>query len=689
MQRDNKTKILKRTGKNSAVTKKGTVKARGSPTRRSDRILEKGGVGTSSARPATSKKNPFGAQTDKFSRFEEDENVVIMAEMERDDEEILELFDVREGEARRTADNAMPSERQLKQLMNHLGAIHQGMNASMIEQDRAANPPPLDSQARARASSPMSKKPIFRLLGESDEDDDRPKGLKKGPKVKWNDNLLGSDEEFETGSERTDGEVHKDAAVTTYTQGYDVRPPDVRPKTKVQRLKKRAETDGATTEEDTRKKNPATTTSTPKVIKQKKKSDQTTAKSSDEETTKKKKVRVTSAPTPLTSENAVFFKKLLEDMIAESGNSNTGSSEKAATSTTKTAKTQGKKEPSRSTKDVRPKVTKKKKKRVEVSSSSSPSSSSSSSSDEDSSSAMSSEPEEEEEEDEQENREYRKKRKEVHLKAPKIPEFNGDDYDGFMYKFENMRKQYKWQDSTSVFNMTQALTGKATKVLTQQKKWSYKELKKALVIRHGVNKSTTMALNEIFSIRRTPSESVQELADRIVGVALRAPMDTDRRSQATRTAFVQALEGNPKLQHYIEKHDRGKTTIQSAVSIAYRYERENGMSTETSRFDAFNARPQHNKPPALAHDKSAGGTAAAATPPGPIDAFHILKDLQSKFAHLVTDFTELKTTVVTEQEAKNKRWEESKRRKRNLRFNNLDGKKKSDAAPANNEKKAE
>ena len=376
--------------------------------------------------------------------------------------------------------------------------------------------------ASARKRSLTKTKPILQLdLDDRDqESDDGTKGSRKLPKMKSNDNLLPSEDDFETGS---DGEgVLQGKTATTHTQRYADQISVV---PKLSHKKNRAEAQNATTEDDKplpKVRKATLPTSTPKKKKRTEKTATTTSEDCVATIIEKKKVRATSVPTPLTTVNAAFFKILIGDMITESGSSNTGGSEKAAKPTTKT-KIHGKKERPRPTEDVKPKTPKNKEKRVEVTSSPSPSSPPSASPEKYRYSLLSS-ASEEEEESEQENREYRKKRKEVHIKTPKIPEFNGDDYDGFMYKSENMHKQYKWQDSTSVFNTR----------------------------------------------------------------------DDDKRSRATRTVVVQTLEGNPKLQHYTEKHDR-----------------ENGTNTETTRFDASNARPQQKKPQHPAQDKSSGGTASA------------------------------------------------------------------------------
>ena len=275
------------------------------------------------------------------------------------------------------------------------------------------------------------------------------------------------------------------------------------------------------------------------------------------------------------------------------------------------------------------------------------------------------------------------------FKIPKVPEFNGKNFEGFMYKFDAQRKQLGWGEDTAVFNLEQALTGDAMRVLYQNngKVWTLKRLQQALLTRFGINKSAVTVLNEMSVVRRGAKESLQEFADKIVEMSLKAPLTDERRARETRAAFVQGLQDDLELQHYIDRHDKDKTSLQRAVEIAFRYERQHGVSRNVSRFDntvgtlheevdAFQGQQtgrtyrkpygtDWSKPKETEVKKVASGDYTVVKE----SVMDILTDLQKGVKTLASDLLEVKAVQEQDKQNRIKHWGRYKTGKKNTRYN--------------------
>ena len=304
------------------------------------------------------------------------------------------------------------------------------------------------------------------------------------------------------------------------------------------------------------------------------------------------------------------------------------------------------------------------------------------------------------------------------FRLPKVPEFNGDNFEGFMYKFDAQRTSLGWSDVTARFNLMQSLTGKAMSVLysNQGEQWTYDELREALLTRYGINKSATTVMNEMSAARRLATESLQDFADRIVDMSLKAHISDERRAFLTRAAFVQGLQEDTELQHYIERHDKDKTSLQRAVSVAFRYERQHGVSKATSRFenvigeemeefDAFQGQQAGRvwkKPYGTDWSKPAPPRqeAATAAPAEATGLAKLLHEVQEKMKEMTAGLTAVKSEIsaikstgdttkkVVEDDIASRKahWKKVNANKKQNKFNAMEAK-KAPAAPANKEKK--
>jgi len=291
------------------------------------------------------------------------------------------------------------------------------------------------------------------------------------------------------------------------------------------------------------------------------------------------------------------------------------------------------------------------------------------------------------------------------FRLPKVPEFNGLNFEGFMYKFDAQCKQLGWDDTTAVFNLQQSMTGKAMSVLLSNngQQWTLSELRAALLARYGINKSATTVMNEMSVARREPTETLQDFADRIVDMSLKAEISDARRANLTRAAFVQGLRENTELQHYIERHDRDKTSLQRAVSVAFKYERQHGVSKGTSRFenvvgetaeeiDAFQGQQAGKvwrKPYGTDWSKPAAAVAGAPAEPGLAKLLSEMHTMLNTNLTTVTsalmaikDTSEATKKVVDDDVgARKQHWSRVKTNKKQNKFNAMEAKKASAALP--------
>ena len=121
-----------------------------------------------------------------------------------------------------------------------------------------------------------------------------------------------------------------------------------------------------------------------------------------------------------------------------------------------------------------------------------------------------------------------------------MPTFDGTEWIAFRIKFDTFCERYKFTDVEKLQRLTLALEGKSCRVLqnAEPNSWTYGSLIKALEARYGHSKSYPNVQKELKVIQRRPGQSLQDLADEIMEVARRTPMDDKARGALTRWAFV-------------------------------------------------------------------------------------------------------------------------------------------------------
>ena len=167
----------------------------------------------------------------------------------------------------------------------------------------------------------------------------------------------------------------------------------------------------------------------------------------------------------------------------------------------------------------------------------------------------------------------KKQGKSAHLK---VPIFKGKDFHVFKPMFEAVAKRRGWSDSEKCDQLQQALQDKAARVLSwvDPKEWTYENLMKETEAQFGETQSYADTLNKMLAMRLTPGQSLHEFAHQIQTLSREAEMDAEERGRLTRQAFVIGLTEYPGMRGYIEREDKKRDCLRTAVELAVKYTRE-------------------------------------------------------------------------------------------------------------------
>ena len=196
---------------------------------------------------------------------------------------------------------------------------------------------------------------------------------------------------------------------------------------------------------------------------------------------------------------------------------------------------------------------------------------------------------EEEEDDDDSVDESRQERRRGRSSCPvAVPVFNGEEsFHVFKQLFTSTAQRRGWDEREKGERLQYALRKDAKKMLgyLNPKDWTFATLMKELENKYGETRSYADTQAVVSAMKREVGESLHDFACRIQTESRRTVMDETKRDWMCREAFVLGLTDYPDLRSYIDPKDKHKTTLQSAVNIGMKYEREH-LVTSASRLSA-------------------------------------------------------------------------------------------------------
>ena len=143
----------------------------------------------------------------------------------------------------------------------------------------------------------------------------------------------------------------------------------------------------------------------------------------------------------------------------------------------------------------------------------------------------------------------------------KLPKFDGRNYYSFISIFETNAKLRGWNNEEKLAWFLPCIEGEARLYLETEpdEMLSYERVKRSMEERYGNRFSTFDVKRQIRTLKRKSGESIESFADRLQSVAQSGRIDKTDKCELFYRAFLDAVEGEPKLQMYIEKeHDKNR-----------------------------------------------------------------------------------------------------------------------------------
>lgn len=168
-----------------------------------------------------------------------------------------------------------------------------------------------------------------------------------------------------------------------------------------------------------------------------------------------------------------------------------------------------------------------------------------------------------------------------------VPTFNGQNFHVFRPMFDSIVAATGWNEEQRNLQLQSAMRGEArtTMMLLRPDRWTYDNIM-TLMETHFV-KTTSYAdvQTEVFLMKRKPNQTLRQFAVAIKIACQKAMLPEAECERLARQAFVLGLSDYPELRGYIERKDKQKDNLQSALDIALNWEREHCVLT-TSRVAA-------------------------------------------------------------------------------------------------------
>ena len=178
----------------------------------------------------------------------------------------------------------------------------------------------------------------------------------------------------------------------------------------------------------------------------------------------------------------------------------------------------------------------------------------------------------------------------------KVPRFNGKNFHIFKPRFEAVARRRGLNDEQKCDLLTQVLEGDAERVLAWvlPEHWSYETLMKEAELQFTDNKSYSDVLTELLYMRRKAGESLHEFAHKVQQTSRQAEMREEERQRLTRQAFVIGLADYPLMRAYVEREDKTKDSLRTAVALAVKYEKEHCMEKTDRTTAKVTTETQHD-----------------------------------------------------------------------------------------------
>ena len=177
------------------------------------------------------------------------------------------------------------------------------------------------------------------------------------------------------------------------------------------------------------------------------------------------------------------------------------------------------------------------------------------------------------------------RRRKVNIRM-RVPTFAGEDFHIFRPMFNAAAARANWDDLEKSEQLQNALRGTAKRILgyVQPDKWSYDTIMAELEKQYGETKSFADISEKLLTMKRKTTQSLHDFAFAILKKSRAGKMPDDERERLVRQAFVLGL-GDPGIRGYVERKDDGKRSLQVAVDLATKYERDHCVQP-TSRLAA-------------------------------------------------------------------------------------------------------
>ena len=156
-----------------------------------------------------------------------------------------------------------------------------------------------------------------------------------------------------------------------------------------------------------------------------------------------------------------------------------------------------------------------------------------------------------------------------------IAKFDGEYWSDFIEYYESVADANCWSEKEKLTYLLMSIDGKARAYAKGERgvPQTYTNVKQRLESRYGQHEPAFQVRQQLREIRRRPNERLEDFADRLQIVAQKGNLDPRDRNELFYQAFLTAVKGSPKLQHFIEQEHRvcRDLTLSDLLSLTRRY----------------------------------------------------------------------------------------------------------------------
>ena len=177
----------------------------------------------------------------------------------------------------------------------------------------------------------------------------------------------------------------------------------------------------------------------------------------------------------------------------------------------------------------------------------------------------------------------------------RVPTFNGTDFHVYKELFTTSAEYAGWSEREKKIHIISGLRKPATDILSRpgRQQWSSNKFLDELEKAYGQNRPFTEVQTELLSMRRKLKQDLYTFASELRAVAMQARMEDEQREWLLRTAFMLGIENYPNTRAYVERESKDKVSLQEAVDLAIKYERDYPIEHTASRIAAHTAQSSY------------------------------------------------------------------------------------------------